>query len=55
MRLIDRIALKQSINMLLNFILKLISIFAPKPDNKPTPEKKIWFPRIRRKTNETKH
>ena len=52
MRLIDRIALQKVIKILLNFILSLVSLFAPKPDTKPTPEKKIWFPRIRKKINE---
>lgn len=55
MKLLDRIALKQMISMLLNFIIKLITIFSPKPDTQPTPEKKIWFPRIRKKINEVKH
>lgn len=55
MRLLDRIALKKLISMLLNFILKIIEICSPKPDTKPIPEKKIWFPRIRKKIDEVKH
>lgn len=55
MRLIDRIALQKLISMILNFIIKLISIFSPQPIDKPKPDRKIWFPRIRRKTNENNH
>jgi hypothetical protein len=49
MRIIDRIALQKLISMILNFIIKLAEICAPKPDGEPDSDKKIWFPRIRKK------
>jgi hypothetical protein len=49
MRIIDKIALQKLISMILNFIIKLVEICAPKPDGQPDSDKKIWLPRIRRK------
>lgn len=55
MRLIDKIALNRLISVILNFILSVLKIFAPKSIEDvdvPKPDKKPWKPRWRRKDNE---
>jgi hypothetical protein len=54
MRLIDKIALNRLIHTILNFILGIINIFAPKAVEDldvPKPDRK-WKPRWRKKENE---
>lgn len=52
MRLIDRISLQRGISMLLDFILAVLKIFAPKNTDDGSvsvDEDKKWRPRWRRK------
>lgn len=46
MKILDRIVLNRLISTIVSFLLSVIKILSP---NKTETEKKIWFPRIRRK------
>lgn len=51
MRLLDRIALQRLITLILNFILAILKMFAPKvieDTNKPIDERRRWIPRWRK-------
>jgi hypothetical protein len=51
MRLIDKIVLNRLINTIVNFILGILKIFAPKSVEDidlPQPDKKRWKPRWRK-------
>lgn len=48
MKIIDRIVLERTVNLILNFILKLVQLFVPSSgENKPN--KKRLFPNLRKK------
>ena len=52
MRIIDKIALQRLISLILNFILAILKLFAPKAIEDvevPVDEKKKWIPRWRKK------
>jgi hypothetical protein len=52
MRLLDKIALQRLIALILNFILAIIKLFAPKTIEDievPADETKRWIPRWRKK------
>lgn len=51
MRLLDRIALQRLITLILNFVLAILKMFAPKvieDTNKPIDERRRWIPRWRK-------
>lgn len=56
MRLIDRISLARTISMLLDFIYKVVKLFAPKTNGDipvvPKKPRKPIFPKIRKKIDE---
>lgn len=47
MKILDKILLNRLINMIMSFIISILKIISPKDDTKP--DRKIWFPKIRRK------
>ncbi len=52
MRLVDKIALQRLISLILNFILAILKLFAPKvieDIENPIDKKRKWIPRWRKK------
>lgn len=47
MKILDKILLNRLINTIISFILSLAKIISPQDKTKP--ERKIWFPKLRKK------